>query len=150
MKVEKNNDLGVSRLATSHFHIDIAEWIGEADCIEAPDRNRRASEKEICLSWVIGVGWNAMAQRRNEIRTDLIEGTEGLEGNGKEMIVAGAVGVFLFFALGRRLSCWGCTSLCYAEVRGGHSVRNSDVQGSAATIASWNKSETIGAFIVRP
>ena len=46
-----------------------------------------------------------MAQSRNEIRTDLIEGTEGLEGNGKEMIVAGDVGVFLFLALGHRLGC---------------------------------------------
>ena len=44
-----------------------------------------------------------MAQSRNEIRTDLIKGTECLEGNGKEMIFAGDVGVFIFFALGRRL-----------------------------------------------
>ena len=46
-----------------------------------------------------------MAQSRNEISTDLIKGTESLEGNRKEMIVAGDVGVFLSLALGRRLSC---------------------------------------------
>ena len=45
-----------------------------------------------------------MAQSRNEIRTDLIKGIECLEGNGKEMMVAGDVGVLLFLALGRRLS----------------------------------------------
>jgi len=32
---------------------------------------------------------NAMAQSRDEVRTDLINRTEYLEGNGKEMIFAG-------------------------------------------------------------
>ena len=116
---------------------------------ESLNRNRKALEKEICLSWVIGVGWNEMAQSRNEVRIDLIKENECLEGNGKEMMTAGDFRVFLFLALGYRFSCWGCTSRCYAEVRGGHSVRNCDVPGNTVTIAPWNKSETIGAFIVR-
>ena len=52
----------------------------------------------------------AMAQSRNEVRTDLINRTECLKGNGKEMIVAGDVSILLFFAFGRRFSCGGCTS----------------------------------------
>ena len=81
----------MSRLSTSHFQIDIAERIGEADCIKALNRNRKALEKEKCLSWVISVGWNAMAQSINEVRTDLIMGTEGLEGNGKEVVDVGSI-----------------------------------------------------------
>ena len=146
MKVGKNHDLGVSRLATGHFHIHIAEWIGEADCNKALDRNRKALEKEKCLSWVIGVGWNAMALSRNEVHTNLIEGTDFSKAVG-EMIITGDFRVFFFLALGRRFSCWGCTSRCCAEVRGGHSVSNCDVPSSAATIAPLTKSETIARLL---
>ena len=35
-----------------------------------------------------------MAQSRNEVRADLINRTECLKGNGKEMIVAGEMSVY--------------------------------------------------------
>ena len=37
-----------SRLATSHFHVNIAKWIGEADGIKALDRNREALKEGKC------------------------------------------------------------------------------------------------------
>ena len=80
----------------SHFHISVAEWIGEADRIETLDCNRKALEKEKHLSWVISVGWNAMANSRDEVCTDLIDRTECLEGNWKEVIIAGDVRVAYF------------------------------------------------------
>jgi len=45
----------VSRLVTSHFHLKIAERIGETDGIKALDRNGNALKKEKCLSWVVSV-----------------------------------------------------------------------------------------------
>jgi len=78
----------VSRLATTHFHINISEWIGEADSIKPLNRNRKTLEKEQYLSWVISDWWNAMAKSRDEVRTDLITRTKCLEGNGEEMIIA--------------------------------------------------------------
>jgi len=36
--------------AKSHFHINIAEWIGEADSIKPLNRNRKTLEKEKCIS----------------------------------------------------------------------------------------------------
>jgi len=47
------NKVGMSRLAMSHFHINIAESIGEADRIKPLNRNRKTLEKEKCRSWVI-------------------------------------------------------------------------------------------------
>jgi len=41
----KKHELGVSRLATSHFHLKIAEQIGETDGIKALDRNGKALKK---------------------------------------------------------------------------------------------------------
>jgi len=109
----------VSRLAKLHFHINIADWIGKADSIKPFNRNRKTLGKEKCLSWVISDWWNAMAQSRDKVRTDLVNTTKWLEGNGKYMIIAGAFSVLILPAFGRRFSC---TSRWYAQVRGGHSV----------------------------
>jgi len=72
----KNHELGVSRLTTSHFHIDIAEWVSEAASITSLNRNRKTLKKKKCLSWVISDWRNEMAQSRDEGRTDLINRTE--------------------------------------------------------------------------
>jgi len=56
-----NHELAVSRDYTSHSHINIAEWKGEADSIKPLNRNRKMSEKEKCISWVISNWWNTMA-----------------------------------------------------------------------------------------
>jgi len=42
----KKHELGVSPLVTLHFHLKIAERIGETDGIKALDRNGKASKKE--------------------------------------------------------------------------------------------------------
>jgi len=73
---EKKHELGVSRLVTSHFHLKIAERIGETDGIKALDLNRKALKREKCLSWVVRVSRDSMAQCRNEVRTDLVNRTE--------------------------------------------------------------------------
>jgi len=78
------NYMCVSAIATSHFHINIAKWIGEADSIKPLNRNRKWLVKEKCLSWVVSDWWNAMAQSRYEVRTDLINRTGCIEDNGKE------------------------------------------------------------------
>jgi len=86
--MEKKHELGVSRLVTSHFHFKIAEWIGKTDGIKALDRNEKALKKEKCLSWVVSVSRDSMAQCRNEVRTDLVNRTERLNGDGKETMIA--------------------------------------------------------------
>jgi len=75
-------------LVTSHFHLKIAERIGETDGIEAPNRNGKALKKEKCLSLVVSVSRDSMAKCRNEVRTDLINRTERLKGDGKEIMIA--------------------------------------------------------------
>jgi len=62
-----------------HSHINIAEWIGEADSIKPLDRNSKTLEKEKCLSWGISDWWKGMAQSRDEVRSDLIIKAEWLE-----------------------------------------------------------------------
>jgi len=79
----------VSRLVTSHFHITIAERIGETDGINVLDRYGKALKKEKCLSWVVSVSRDSMAQCRNEVRTDQVNRTElRLTGDGKEIMIA--------------------------------------------------------------
>jgi len=48
-----------------------------------------------------------MAQSResDEVHTDLIIRAEWLEGNGKDMTIAGDFSVLIFLAFGRRFSC---------------------------------------------
>jgi len=99
------HELGVSPLVTSHFHLRIAERIGETDGIKALDRNGKALKKEKCVSWVVSVSRDSMAQCRNEVRSDLINRTERLKGDGKEMMIACNFNLFLVFAFGRRFSC---------------------------------------------
>jgi len=62
----------VSRLATSHFHLKIAERIGETDGIKALDRNGKALEKEKCRPWVVSVSRDSMAQCRNEVSSIIL------------------------------------------------------------------------------
>jgi len=88
---------------TSHVHLKIAERIGETDGIKALDRNGKALKKEKCLSWVVSVSRDSKAQCRNEVNTDLVNRTERLKGDGKEMVIACSFNIFLFFAFGRRL-----------------------------------------------
>ena len=45
-EIKQITDLGVSRLASSNFHIGIAERIGEADRVKALDRDRNALRKK--------------------------------------------------------------------------------------------------------
>jgi len=78
---ENKHELGVSQLATSHFHLKISERIGETDGIKALDRNRKALKEEKCLSWVVSVSIDSMAQCTNEVRTDLVNRTELLNGD---------------------------------------------------------------------
>ena len=66
---------------------------GEADSIKTQHSHVGKGKKFI--SWVISVGWNAMAQSRDEVRTEVSDRTECLEGNWKEMINAGDVSVLL-------------------------------------------------------
>jgi len=73
---EKKHELGMSRLVTSNFHLKIAERFGETDGIKALDCNGKALKKEKCLSWVVSVSRDSMAQCRNEVRTDLVNRTE--------------------------------------------------------------------------
>jgi len=90
---------------TSHSHLKIAERIGKTDGIKALDRNGKALKKEKCLSWVVSVSRDSMAQCRNEVLTDLINRTERLKEDGEEMMIACNFNIFLFFAFGRRFSC---------------------------------------------
>jgi len=46
-----------------------------------------------------------MAQSGNEVRTDVVDRTERLECNWKEMSVAVDFNIFSFFAFGRRFGC---------------------------------------------
>jgi hypothetical protein len=59
MKGGKNRELGVSRQATSHFHINVAEWIGEADrqtdSIKTLDRNRNAADAIIIITIIFAI-----------------------------------------------------------------------------------------------
>jgi len=59
-------------MVTSHFHLKIAERIGETDGIESLDRNGKTVKKEKFLPWVVSVSRNSMAQSRNEVHTDLV------------------------------------------------------------------------------
>jgi len=85
---EKNHQQGVSRLVTSNFHLKIAERIGDTDGSKALDRNGKELKKEKCLSWVVSVSRDSMAQCRSEVRTDLVNMTERLKGDEKEMMIA--------------------------------------------------------------
>jgi len=105
MNEKKTRTIGVSRVVTSHFHLKIAERIGETDGIKALDLNGKALKKEKCISWVVSVSRDSMAQCRNEVRTDLVKRTERLKGDGKEMMIACNFNTFLFFAFGRRFNC---------------------------------------------
>jgi len=125
----------------------IAERIGETDGIKTLARNGKALKKEKCLSWVVSVSRDLMSQYRNEVRTDLVNRTERLKPMGEEMMIACNFNIFLLCAFRRRFSCWGCTSGWHTQVRGGHSVSNCDVPGSAARIAPWNESEPIGRLL---
>jgi hypothetical protein len=60
------------RSSTSFLPYELARH----DSIKTLDRDRKASEKEKCISWVISAGRNAMVQSRDEVRTDLIDRTE--------------------------------------------------------------------------
>jgi len=79
--MKKIRTIGVSRLVTSHFHIKIAERIGETDSNKALDRNGKALKKEKCLSWVVRVSRDSMAQCRNEVRTDLVSNNNNNNNN---------------------------------------------------------------------
>jgi len=46
-----------------------------------------------------------MAHSRDEVRTDMTNGTEYLKGNGKEMIIADDFCVLIFVVFARRFSC---------------------------------------------
>jgi len=125
----------------NRLYATVHEWIGEADSIKPLNCNRPTLEKEKCLSCVISDWWNAMAQSRDEVHTDLINRTEWLEGNGKVMIIAC-----------RRFQCtyhicfWPPLQLLrlhkqiICSGKRGHSVSNCDIPDSAATFTSWNKS----------
>jgi len=120
----------VSQLVTSHFNVNTAEWIGKADSIKPLNHYRKAFEKKKCISWVISDCWNMMAKSRDEVHSDLINRTECLEGNGKEMIIncrwfqcTYLPCIWLLLQLLRQL---GCTSRWYAQVREGHSVSEKD------------------------
>jgi len=71
---EEKHELGVSRLQgyVVYFHLKIAERIGETDGIKALNRNGKALKKEKCISWVVSVSRDSMAQCRNEVCTDLV------------------------------------------------------------------------------
>jgi len=96
--MKKKHELGVSRLVTSHFHLKIAERIGDTDGIKALDRNGKALKKDKCIWWVVNVSRDSMAQCRNEVRTDLANRTERLKGDGEEMMIACNFNIFLFSA----------------------------------------------------
>jgi len=68
----------------SHFHLKISERLGETDGIKALDRNGKALKKEKSLSWVVSVSRDSMAQYRNEVRTNLVNSTKRLKGDGKK------------------------------------------------------------------
>jgi len=74
----------VSRLVTLHFPLKITERIGETDGIKTLDRFGKAFKKETCLSWVVSVSRDSMAQCRNEVRTNLVDRTERLKAMGKK------------------------------------------------------------------
>ena len=42
MDAGENHELGMYLLATLHFYVNMAEWIGEADSIKPLDRDRKA------------------------------------------------------------------------------------------------------------
>ena len=103
----------MSRLASSNFHIGIAERIGEADRVQALDRDRNALKKnKCCLSVFEEMRWPGAEMK--PAYTVLIYRTKGLEGNWIEMVIAGYFGVHFFLAFGRRFSCRGCASGRYA------------------------------------
>jgi len=128
----------VSHLVKSHFHLKIAERIGETDGIKALDRNGKALKKQKCLSWVVSVSRDSMAQCRNEVRTDLVNRTERLKGYGKEMMIAYNFNILWIWPLLQLLRLY--KRMTYSG-KGGHCVSNNcDVPGSAATITPWNES----------
>jgi len=55
---------------------------------------KKALKKEKCLSWVVSVSRYSMAQCRNEVRTDLVNLTERLKDDGKEMMIAWNFNIF--------------------------------------------------------
>jgi len=65
----------------------------------------------------------------------MINRTECLTSNGKEMIIAVDSSVLIFLALGRRFSC---------TYSGKNSVSNCDISGSAVTITIWNRARSSG------
>jgi len=91
-------------MVTSHFHLKIAERIGQTDGIEALNRNGKALIKDKCFSWVLSLSRDSMAQCRNEARPDLVNKTERLTGDWKKTMIACDFNITFFFAFGRRFS----------------------------------------------
>jgi len=67
LKAEINHELCLGYM--SHFHINIAEWIGEAGSIKPLNRNRKILEKEKCLSWIIISSIDEMQWHRAEMKS---------------------------------------------------------------------------------
>ena len=67
--------------------VHIAEWVSEADSIEALNRNWEALEEERRLTGIISDPSKSLAQSRNEFRADLIYRTKGLKSDWKEMVM---------------------------------------------------------------
>jgi hypothetical protein len=65
---------------------------------------RRWKKKHVSR-WLSVLDGKAMTQSQDEVRTDLIDRTERLEGHWKEVIIAGGVSVLLFLVFGHRFSC---------------------------------------------
>jgi len=118
----KKYELGVSRPAASHtarFHINVAECVGEEESIKPLNRNRKTSEKEKRIS-CMGHQWLMKSDGPEQIwsptqassadlciAADVINRTECLGGNGKEMIIVGDVSVLYVASIIR--TCWRCT-----------------------------------------
>jgi len=77
----------------------------------------------------------------------MINKTECLAGNGKEMIIAGDSSVLIFLAFGRRFSC---TCMMHMTYSGKNSVSNCGISGGAATITTWNRVRSSGYLLPGP
>jgi len=149
-------EASVERRDDIHHHLDInslSEYRTHVKRRANYSTSKLPNERQKCISSVVSVSRDSMAQCGNEVRTDLVNWVERLKDDGKEMMIACNFNIFLFSAFGRCFrcfSCWGCTSGWHTQVRGGHCVSNCDVPGSAATITPWNESEPIVALVIRP
>ena len=81
------NALSVSRMV-KRLIVNIAEWVVEANSIEALNSDWETLEEERRLTRIISDPSKSLAQSRNEFQTDLIYRTKGLKSDWEEMVSA--------------------------------------------------------------